>query len=357
MIIIALIVGIIDALISIGLLIIRIGKIQIKKENAEFIYEYNPKVLVIIPARGTDYEMSENLKSIKNQSYNNYEIVAVIDDLNDKALDQIKANNMNFILSNANCNNCSGKVKAIYSALLKFKDFQCYVIADSDIRVDRDWLKNLIKPLSNNEYGISTTFPKFYPEKGFWSHFKMYWGMIGESMMESKITRFAWGGSLAFRNDLLNDEDLIEFSNSIADDISLLKIAKRKGLKVAYVSEARVNIHSPDDFSTFLEWSNRQTALSIYFSNSVFVFGMIYYCLAAFLIISSIAMTIIGYYFFIILLAPIFYVSYDNYRKAPVKDSLFLLYNFFLYFFYIYNLISGKQKKTIMWRGRRYKLD
>jgi len=81
--------------------------------------------------------------------------------------------------------------------------------------------------------------------------------------MESNITRFAWGGSLAFRSDLLEDEDLKEFSSSISDDISLLNICRRKGLKVAYVKDARVLIHSNDNFKIFLEWSNRQTALSV----------------------------------------------------------------------------------------------
>ncbi|MGC8546267.1 MAG: glycosyltransferase [Thermoplasmata archaeon] len=351
-----LIISILDILIASGLLIIKLGRLNYNKEKYEGGDYFNPKALIILPIKGKDFQMNLNLRSLKQQTYSNFRIIAVIDDENDESVDVLKEEGIEYLISDALCSECSGKVRAIYSALLRFRDFHCYVIADSDIRVERDWLGKLIKPLSKKDVGISTTFPKFYPEGGFWSYFKMYWGMIGESMMESSITRFAWGGSLAFRNDLLDDNDLKEFSSSISDDISLLNICKRKGLKVAYVKDATVLIHSPDNFRIFLEWSNRQTALSISSSNKIFLLGMIYYVLASFLIISVILMSILGYYLFLLLLIPVFYISYSNYRNAPVKNGLFIAHNFILYFFYIYNLMAGKFKKNITWRGRNYQL-
>ncbi len=349
-----LILLIFDTLISFGLLIIKIGRVGYKRESYDDEDDFNPRVLVILPVKGIDFEMEYNLKSLKEQSYSNYRIIAVADSEDDKSLDLIRKEGIEFMISDASCNNCSGKVRAIYSALLRFKEFDCYVIADSDIRVDRNWLNKLIRPLSRNDIGISTTFPKFFPRGGFWSHFKMYWGMIGESMMESKITRFAWGGSMAFRSDLIGENELKEFSSSVSDDIALLNIAKRKGLQIAYVKEATVFVHSPDSFRVFLEWSNRQTALSISSSNKVFIFGMVYYISASMMILSSIIMIIFGYYLYIITLLPVFYISYSNFRNAPERDGLFLVYNILLYFFYIYNLISGKLKKSIIWRGRIY---
>jgi cellulose synthase/poly-beta-1,6-N-acetylglucosamine synthase-like glycosyltransferase len=164
------------------------------------------------------------------------------------------------------------------------------------------------------------------------------------------------GWSLAFRSDLLEDEDLKESLSSISDDISLLNICRRKGLKVAYVKYTRVLIHSNDNFKIFLEWSNRQTAFSISPSSRIFLFGMIYYILDSFLIISVIAMTVLGHYLFLLLLITVFYISYLNYRNAPVKSRLFIIHNFLLYFFYLYNLISGKFKKNITWRGKIYNL-
>lgn len=353
---ILLILIILDIFISLGLLIIKIGRIDYKKDKYNENDIFSPEVLVILPVKGKDFEMSYNLKSLKEQSYNNFRIIAVADDENDESLNILKEVGIEYIISDARCTHCSGKVRAIYSAIIRHRNFQYYVIADSDIRVERDWLEKIIRPLSKKDIGLSTTFPKFYPDGGFWSIFKMYWGMIGESMMESNITRFAWGGSLAFRSDLLEDEDLKEFSSSISDDISLLNICKRKGLKVAYVKDARVLIHSNDNFKIFLEWSNRQTALSISSSSKIFLFGMIYYILASFLIISVIVMTVLGHYLFLLLLIPVFYISYFNYRNAPVKSRLFIIHNFLLYFFYIYNLISGKLKKNITWRGKIYNL-
>lgn len=347
-----------DVLVSIGLLIIKIGRFGYKKEQKLFesITGLSPRTIVILPVKGIDYQMEMNIQSLQQQSYKNYSIVAVADNNSDPAVQVLKNCGIDYILSEEECQGCSGKVRAIYSALRRFRDYDIYVIADSDIRVDREWLSNLVKPLINRGYGISTTFPKFYPEAGFWSTFKMYWGLIGESMMESHVTRFAWGGSLAFRKDLLDENGLREFSSALSDDIAILRIARRKGLKVAYVKDAVVEIHSPDDFSTFLEWSNRQTALSIHGDRKIFLYGMIYYASASFMIISSLSLVLLGYYVLLILFIPVILIAYINNKNAPVRKSNFIIYNILLYFFYLYNLLSGFRKKDITWRGRTYSL-
>jgi len=111
------------------------------------------------------------------------------------------------LVAKGKCSACSGKSRAIAYALRRFKDYEIYVIVDSDVMAKRDWLSKLIAPLSNQGIGISTTFPTFVPvDHSLWSYVKMVWGLVGKSLMSSRLTRFGWGGSLAFKRDIVDEK-------------------------------------------------------------------------------------------------------------------------------------------------------
>jgi len=157
---------------------------------------YAPRVLAILPAKGYDLYQKDNFISLEKQDYGNYNLVAVVDSINDPAAKTARSLGILTLVAKGKCSTCSGKNRAIAYALRRFKDYNVYVIADSDVMVKRDWLSKLIAPLSNPSIGISTTFPTFMPvDHGLWSYVKMLWGLVGKSLMSSRLTRFGWGGS------------------------------------------------------------------------------------------------------------------------------------------------------------------
>jgi Glycosyltransferases, probably involved in cell wall biogenesis len=85
-------------LISIGFLIINFSNLKYQDESEKSNYDYNPKVLVILPVKGLDFEFEKNLESLINQDYKNFKIVASIDDENDPAAEILK-NIISHILS------------------------------------------------------------------------------------------------------------------------------------------------------------------------------------------------------------------------------------------------------------------
>ena len=350
-------------IITVFMLLFSLGFIVINFSNTKYSDgdilpdgNYNPKVLIILPVKGLDFEFEKNLASLKNQDYSNYRILASVDSEDDPAVEVLKKNEIPYIIARSECKQCSGKVRAIKAALERLEDADVIVIADSDIRAERDWLRNLVAPLAIQEVGISTTFPSFYPEGGFWTKVKMVWGLVGESMMSSELTRFAWGGSLAFRRDLIDSEFMRKFEGNISDDIAILRIAKERGFKIHYAKNSRVNVHSDDDFRKFFEWSNRQTALSISGSKKVFIFGMIYYFAMIFLILGSIIFAFeISPWYLLFLLIPLL-ISFNNYKRVVKRSLSVIPISMFLFFFYPVNLIIGYWKKEINWRGRSYKL-
>lgn len=326
-----------------------------RRYKASYSDNKNFKVLIILPCRGIDFEMDENLKSIVNQDYENRQLIAVIDSDDDPAAALLKNNGISYIISNYDSEG-SGKVKAIATALEKFKDFEAYVIADSDIRVEKSWLSKIIAPLSDEKYGISTTFPYFEARKGFWSKFKTAWGFVGNGMMQSDLTVFGWGGSLAFRNDLIGTEEMKYFSNHVSDDMAITDICHQKNLKIAYVPDAGVVIHSPDDWSTFKEWSLRQTSLLLSKEKKAYSFGILIYGSSALLIIGAIFMSIIFSKFFLFLFIPLIINEIKMFTRLRKKSLTFVIIQLILPFFYVWNLHRGSKQKYIQWRGRSYDL-
>ena len=312
--------------------------------------------LVIVPCRGMDYSLEENLRSIKEQGYPNFDVLAVVDSEDDEAVPVIRKAGINYMVSSDNCTKCSGKVKAIASAVKEKPDFDVYVIADSDILVKPDWLLKLVSPFRSEKIGISTTFPYFYPVGGFWSRVKLIWGFVGLGMMESKLTRFGWGGSLAFRRAIIEGENMEFFRTYVSDDIALTKICKKLGYSIAYVNEAMPRINSPDDFSTFIEWANRQTALSVYSTKNVLTYGLVFYGAQNLLFISTILLGILATPIFFLFLAPTFINSARAMKRAGNWPLWSFAISLLIPFLYFYNLLKAGSMKSISWRGRDYTL-
>ena len=318
-----------------------------------------PKTLVILPCKGVDLTMDRNLSSIKDQDYGNFDLIAVVDNGYDEAVPRIRKAGIRYIISESKCEKCSGKVRAIATALEKFKGYDAYVIADSDITVDKEWLRAIVSPLEDKRIGLSTMFPVFYPVAGFWSNVKQVWGFVGDAMMEDERTRFGWGGSMAFRKDLLDSKSMEFLRNSrysVSDDICITKIAEMKKLGIAYVKEHRPIVNSRESLKSLSEWANRQTALTLLGKRDNLKYGVAYYGGEAFLLISGIALAAYVSPLFLIFFAHYLRSLILAYRRAAAKSPYLMPITLIMPFFYLANLIAASKMNSIIWRGRKYRL-
>jgi cellulose synthase/poly-beta-1,6-N-acetylglucosamine synthase-like glycosyltransferase len=318
--------------------------------------DFRENVLVILPCKGKDVTLYENIASLLKQDYPNYRVLAVIDSLSDPAMQAIRDQKIDYIVSRTECQNCSGKVRAIASAIEKFPDVAVYVVADSDVTFPKQWLTNLVRPLGSPKIGVSTTFPHFEPTGGIWSKVKSVWGLVGIGLMQSRLTRFVWGGSMAFRRDLLDPEDIEYFKKHISDDVAIMRIARKKGLDICYVESAAPMINSPDDYRTFREWSNRQTALSISASRSILRYGVIFYSSEILLLIGGIVFSVVFTPIFLFLLFPYLLFAYRNVQNHHKGGLYVFLIALIIPFISMSNLIKAAGMDVIQWRGSEYDL-
>lgn len=343
-----------NILIFAGLLYISL----VRGQSENYGNDTETSVLVILPCRGIDHEMENNILALKNQKHGDFRLLAVVDSEDDPALSFLNEAGIEHIISQSGKG--SGKVNAIVSAIKADNaSHNVTVIVDSDTVVSDRWLSSLIAPLRDNTVGISTTFPFFDPVGGFWSKVKMVWGYVGLGMMQSNLTRFGWGGSLAFRSELLAGRDLDFFSSYVSDDIAITKICRKYGLRIAYVPDAAPIVRSPDDFNTFVEWANRQTALSIYATRKILSYGLLFYGATIFEFLSAIVLSVVSWPFYPVLL--LFLPAVINAVRSSKRSgrhwkSGFLI-QFMIPFVYFYNLVKGGGMKSIVWRGRQYTLD
>ncbi len=323
---------------------------------------------MIIPVKGNDINQKENFESIKRQDYKDYDIVAVADSKDDPGIKAAKELGIKTLIAKGPWLKSSGKTRAIAYTLRKMKGYEIYAIADSDIKANRDWLSKLIEPFSCGDVYISTTFPIFLPIRPrFWSYVKEIWGLVGEGLLESELTRFGWGGSLAFRRELADSRLihlLTDSKYSLSDDISITKRVKEIGKKIEYVKDAAPIVYVDENFKSFIEWANRQTALTILGYKKNLYFGYMYYGAEAILFGSGIIGAFAVSPLFSLLLAhfviseakTIKRVKRHRGRTSLNEIALFFAIVAIMPFLYLYKLRHASHMEHIEWRGRKYRV-
>jgi cellulose synthase/poly-beta-1,6-N-acetylglucosamine synthase-like glycosyltransferase len=317
---------------------------------------YDPKVLVIMPCKGLDIGFDDNVAALKAQSYRNYSIIAVVDSISDPCIPVLEKRGVGHILSKR-LGKGSGKTNAIATALGKNTGYGVCVIVDSDVLVGRNWLRDLVAPLQRKDTGLSTAYPYFKSIGGFWSRAKTVWSFVGEGMMESDALRFGWGGSLAFRREIVSDnKDLEFFANAVSDDVAISTLVRSRGMKLAYVKRAQPTVLVRENFASFTEWSNRQTALAMHGNRMVFWVGLPYYALSTLLLFSAILLPVYYSVLGLLLFIPIILGILKNYGRARDAGPDFVFINLIMPMIFALNLIVARNTKAIRWRGRAYRL-
>ncbi|MDE1868923.1 MAG: glycosyltransferase family 2 protein [Candidatus Micrarchaeota archaeon] len=343
------------ALLSLGLLALNLRPRKVESHKAKS--SFKPKTLVIVPCKGMDLTLKENLSSMKSQSYSNYDLMAVADSNDDPALNVIKRLKIPYILATGPLNGASGKVRAICAAISKMRGYSIYVIADSDVLPEREWLSKMVAPFTDRRVGMSTAFPIFKPTNGFWPRVKYAWGFVGQGLMESELTRFGWGGSMAFRSDLIDSKNLRTLRKAVSDDIALTKMVLAKGFKIAYAVDAHVVVNTNDDLKQLLEWSTRQTALSIAGYGRNYRIALVFYPANILVLLSGIALAILVNPLLALLLAPFAVGAVRTYRRDRDRHPSVLAIYPIMCFFYLGNILAASRMNRITWRGATYSIS
>ena len=138
-----------------------------KKELAKPRSEYAPFATVIAPCKGLDDGLKENLAALLEQDYPEYEVIFVVDDGTDPAVEVIEevsrkdAKPAKMIVA-PKAVDSSQKVANLREAVLHVSDdSEIFVFVDSDARPAKGWLRHLVAPLEDKNIGAATGYRWF----------------------------------------------------------------------------------------------------------------------------------------------------------------------------------------------------
>src|ERR1700685_2477501 len=201
-------------------------------------------VSILKPLRGTDPEMYESFRSHCLQDYPDYEIIFGVGDANDPAIalvEQLKAEFPRHPIRLMVCAEKLGNNTKVsnLAQMARAARYEYFIVNDSDIRVEPDYLRRVLAPLTDPIIGVVTclyrgiansTLGSRLESLGISTDFSA--GVLVAQNIERGV-RFGLGSTLAFRRRDLQAiggvEALVDY---LADDYQLGSRIAALGLKV-----------------------------------------------------------------------------------------------------------------------------
>ncbi|HJT89840.1 MAG TPA: glycosyltransferase [Bryobacteraceae bacterium] len=223
-----------------------------------------PPASVIVPVRGYDEGLRENLQALAALDYPDYELLVVAREAADIP-PGVLPHRAKIVLAHGADPHTGEKVQNLAAAVRATrKRSQIFAFADSDGCVTRRWLRALAAPLAEEGVGAATGYRWFLPERPrFWALLRAVWDAVPAGMLGSGDNRFAWGGAMALRKETFFEARLLEhWKHTVSDDYALAAAIHAAGLSIAYAPGALVPCLDSICARRFFAWTRRQMLIT-----------------------------------------------------------------------------------------------
>ncbi len=255
--------------------------------------EATPPISILKPLKGTDPEIYECLRSHCLQDYPEYEIIFGVSDPNDPAIATVKKLQSEFPANRIQLIVCpkilGANIKVSNLAqMLPLARHDHLIVDDSDIRVERNYLRRVIAPLADPTVGMVTCLYRGVAAPTLGSRLEALGistdfcpGVLAARQLEGGM-RFGLGSTLAFRR---GDVQLIggfeSFADYLADDYELGRRIADLGLKVELSDVVVETVLPPYSMRNFLQhqlrWSRAiRDARARGYIGLIFTFGLMW---------------------------------------------------------------------------------
>lgn len=352
----------------------------VRRETSRPIPDFSPFASVIVPGRGLEPGLAENLGTLLAQDYPGYEVLFVFDRADDPAIEVVEALIKTSLVATkiviaGPATDSGQKVHNLRVAVTKIDPkSEVLVFVDTDARPERQWLRQLVAPLADETLGASSGYRWFVPlNGGLATRLRSVWNAsIASALGRDTTKNFCWGGSTAIRRTTFERLKVSErWRGTVSDDFTLTRILREANLPIHFTPNCLVPSFGDCDFKELLEFTTRQIKITrVYASHLwlplllgsalfsiVFFGGLILLILQILQIMSSSSLLPI-------VLAVLFALgttkSIIRWRalSMPLRRDLashILLWPF-ASLLYLYNAIVAGFSRRIKWRGITYEL-
>src|ERR1700730_7781257 len=258
-----------------------------------------PPVSILKPVRGIDSEAYENFASYCRLNYPTYEIIFAVTDPGDPVVPVIKKLQGDFpetrirLATSVKRLGQNNKISNLYR-LVKEAQYELLVMSDSDVRVEPDYLRELVATFANPDVGAVTSFYRCAGGGTLATDLAML-GMCSDSLPSALIARrleggvqFAFGWTMATTKERLAEIGGWEsMADHHSDDFELGNRIARRGHRVEIMREA-VSVVFPREtirevFGHELRWAiGLRNVRPVAYAGMIFTHGLPWSLLAAF---------------------------------------------------------------------------
>jgi ceramide glucosyltransferase len=338
-------------------------------ETQEIDPDFSPPVSILKPLCGLDWESYTALTSFCDQDYPEYQIIFSVQDSQDPTIEIAQKIQQDFpdldieLVIGDRAVGINPKINNIANGATKAK-YPILVLSDSDIQVEKDYLKTIIQPFSDPSVGVVTCLYNSLTE-GFLASFEAL--DIASQFCPKVLTarqlegiKFAFGSTIAIRQETLDKiGEFVSIANYLADDYQLGYLANQNGYSVIlspYLVEHRLGTVT---LSTFfhrqIRWFKCIRVERFWgYVGLIFTYGII----SSFILLLLTQGSLFGWNIFGLVWNIRFFTAYlitINYLKDSNAKEFFLLIplrDFVSFGIWCYSFIGNQ----VIWRGKTYQL-
>ena len=223
-----------------------------------------PPATLIVPVKGGDYRLRENLAALASQDYPDFELLVVAHSAADLPPGVLPPR-ARVVLAHGADPHTGEKVQNLSAAVAAARRrTEILAFADSDGCPGPRWLRALVAPLAEPGVGAATGFRWFAPvPPTFWTLLRSVWDAVAGGRLGPGDCPFAWGGAMALRKEIFVQAAVAQsWKNTISDDYALSAAIHAAGLRIAFAPGALVPSAEPITAAGFFAWARRQMCIT-----------------------------------------------------------------------------------------------
>lgn len=231
------------------------------------------RALVIIPCRGLEQDLEENLSRFFRQDYRDFALRFVVESGEDPAVGVIRClmeKHPHVPAELVIAGLARGEAQKIHNLRAATEtipsEVDYLVFADSDAAPSEHWLSSMLHRICNSRSVAVTGYRWFIPSTGRF-HEAVVHALNGAyaMLMSGKTPNLIWGGSWAIRKDIFEALDLRNaWKGKICDDLVVAAELLKRGLHVEYEPTCLVATACQSDFKSVFAFASRQFFLLRY---------------------------------------------------------------------------------------------
>ncbi len=223
-----------------------------------------PPVSLIVPVKGHDEGLQENLASLASLDYPDYELIIAARAPDDVPAGVVPAG-ARVVFSEGQPAGAAEKLQNLLAAVRAVRpETQVLAFADSDGRVSRGWLRALVAPLRQAEVGAATGYRVYLPQPpSFWPALRSAWNAVIFGTFAAGEVDFVWGGAMALRKELFARLGVGSlWASTASDDYVLTEAVRAAKLQLRFAPGALVVSSDAIAARELLVWIRRQMIIT-----------------------------------------------------------------------------------------------